>query len=391
MLSGSVQMVKGRIRPITCKVANNSSGNSDGQSDGNVQKPQTSAGVAARELQKCRTSTDKKGNGGGGNRAKPISTEWSKSQSIAKSSPQKNFVKELNGLSSDVAKVLREEGYVIGKSIGEGSYCKVRVAYKSFDNGPDKKIACKMIDKRKASDDFVVKFLPRELGIIKRLSHPNIVSVFDVFEIDSIVFIFMEICEHGDLLDYIRNKGALPENRAKNLFRQIVSAVEYLHSLDIAHRDLKCENVLLAKRDLVKITDFGFARWCKNDDGQRILSETFCGSAAYAAPEIIQGHAYNPKMYDIWSLGCVLYIMLTATMPFDDSNVAQMLEIQLTKSLTFPSKSQLLISPLAKKLVMHLLAPDVTRRATLAQITKSFWLQRSCTLLPKMAVSSGKR
>jgi len=73
-------------------------------------------------------------------------------------------------------------------------------------------------------------------------------------------------------------------------FRQLVSAVEYLHSMDIAHRDLKCENVLLTGRDQIKISDFGFARYCHNDDGKRILSDTYCGSAAYAAPEILQVH-----------------------------------------------------------------------------------------------------
>lgn len=158
MLAGSVGLIKNRVRPITCKISNTETDKHN--ENGGVQKPQTSAGVAQKELPKYKASGDRK------TKAKPIQTVWNKSQSVSKAT-QKNIVRELNGLSSDVAKVLRDEGYAIGKSIGEGSYCKVRVAFKSLDNGFDRKIACKMIDKRKASNEFVVKFLPRELGIIK--------------------------------------------------------------------------------------------------------------------------------------------------------------------------------------------------------------------------------
>lgn len=162
MLAGSVGVGKSRIRPITCKVSNNSN-DSNGEGVGGVQKPQTSVGVGLKESQqqKQKPSAERK------TKAKPISTVWSKSQPLSKSGGPKNIIKELNGLSSDVAKVLRDEGYVIGKSIGEGSYCKVRIAFKNLEQGFDKKIACKMIDKKKASNEFVVKFLPRELGIIK--------------------------------------------------------------------------------------------------------------------------------------------------------------------------------------------------------------------------------
>nr|XP_046465948.1 testis-specific serine/threonine-protein kinase 3-like [Neodiprion pinetum] len=240
---------------------------------------------------------------------------------------------------------LKDQGYTFGKTIGEGSYCKVKffifkTVYQRVGNNHIQKIACKIIDKCKASNEFVTKFLPRELSVVRGLRHSNIVTVLNVLSTPRHVYIFMDFCERGDLLDYIRAKGALTESRSRHFFKQIVSAVQHLHSLDIAHRDLKCENVLLTTKDHVKIADFGFARWCRDEKGHRILSDTFCGSAAYAAPEILQGTMYNPKMYDSWSLGCILFIMLTASMPFDDAHMPSMIRAQTNRLIKFNEKIQ---------------------------------------------------
>lgn len=138
------------------------------------------------------------------------------------------------------------------------------------------------------------------------------------------------------------------------IYRQVVSAVEYLHEMHVAHRDLKCENIFITWNDTIKLGDFGFARSCLDPKtGASVLSNTFCGSAAYAAPEILQGVAYDPKMFDIWALGCVLYIMLTASMPFDDTNIKKMIKSQLNRSLcmsaftTWSEKSEALKNLLA--------------------------------------------
>ncbi|XP_066907725.1 testis-specific serine/threonine-protein kinase 3 [Halyomorpha halys] len=264
-------------------------------------------------------------------------------------------------------------GYRLGRIINEGTFSKVRVAYRATELGYTNKVACKVINKKKASKDFVTKFLPREISIVRSIHHPHIVSVYSVVELHDLVYMFMDYCEKGDLLDHIRTKGSVTEARAKFMFRQLVSAIEYLHSRDIAHRDLKCENILLTRGDHIKIADFGFARWCCDmSTNRRVLSDTFCGSAAYAAPEILQGIKYNPKMYDVWSLGCILYIMLCATMPFDDSNIKEMLKIQLQRKVIFPSKINL--TNRVKRLVMHLLEPDITKRATIKQIAMANWL-----------------
>nr|CAD7398972.1 unnamed protein product [Timema cristinae] len=273
-------------------------------------------------------------------------------------------------VENQVSYTLQRKGYRLGRNMAEGSYCKVKMfdnglnsaicvfdilqlAYKTYDSGYTKKVACKVVNRGTASQEFVSKFLPRELSIIRSIRHPHIVNLLDIVDMHGTVYIFMDLCEKGDLLEFIRDRGPLPESRARHYARQLVSAVDYLHSLDISHRDLKCENILLCTRERLKITDFGFARWCRDDAGRRILSDTFCGSAAYAAPEILQGTPYNPKMYDAWSLGCVLYIMLTATMPFDDTNMKIMLKNQLNRCVNFPRQGDYSrTSGSAKRLVL---------------------------------------
>jgi serine kinase len=213
--------------------------------------------------------------------------------------------------------------------------------------GPINKVACKIINKDKASDEFISKFLPRELSIIRYLQHPNIVEAYEIFELGSSIYIFMEYCPKGDLLEHLRASGGMSEATAHHHFGQVVDALKYLHGHGIAHRDLKCENILMHENNTVKLSDFGFARCCTTadpaigGDSKALLSQTYCGSAAYAAPEILQGIPYNPFMYDVWALGCILYIMVCARMPFDDRDTRKMLKVQLSKRIPYPQSVQL--------------------------------------------------
>lgn len=270
---------------------------------------------------------------------------------------------------------LEQQGYYIGKKIGEGSYASVHTAnYVHRNKTKVKRIACKILDKERASRDFLEHFFPRELDVLTKVESPYIIQVYSIYERGPRVFIFMSLAENGDLLDYVKNHGEVPEARAKVWFHQICRGTEYLHAKDIAHRDLKCENVLLSRNLNCKLTDFGFARYC-NDLGPSGLCETFCGSAAYAAPEVVGGTPYNPKLADVWSLGVILYAMLNATMPFDDSNRRKLLSNQMSGNWQFSTRVEYSVSAVAKSLVARILEPSVANRLPLKEILDHDWLR----------------
>lgn len=236
----------------------------------------------------------------------------------------------------------------------------------------NKAIACKVIDSRYTSSEYMNKFLPRELEIIKSLNHPNIVTVYTIHEVGPFICCFMDFCAFGDLLDRIRYRGPLSTNECKLYFSQLVSAVHYLHHEDISHRDIKCENVLIQNRYCVKLTDFGFSRPLVSSRGQFQLSETFCGSAAYAAPEVLKGIPYDPRLYDMWSLGCVLFIMITGSMPYDDDNIAVTIRRQEQHHIVYPAHTTVNIHISA--IIEQLLDPDVRTRLCAEKLFGNHWL-----------------
>lgn len=158
----------------------------------------------------------------------------------------------------------------------------------------------------------------------------------------------MQHAENGSILDLIHKEKRIPEPRACQLFRQIVSAVAYCHSQEVAHRDLKCENILLDETFKVKLIDFGFAKCYRSvpkspgeekldaimsergivkPEKDSRLSETYCGSYAYASPEILKGTPYDPFLSDVWAMGCVLFAMVFGRLPFDDRDPAKLIRV----------------------------------------------------------------
>lgn len=295
---------------------------------------------------------------------------------------------EVQSSPSEIATLLTR-GYKLLKKMGEGSYAKVYLAeYRPTDAPPESKktiLACKMIDTSRAPKDFVRKFLPRELDILIKLNHPHIIHVHSIFQRKAKYFVFMRFAENGDLLDFILKHGAVAESQARVWLRQMALALQYMHTMELAHRDLKCENILITNNFNVKLADFGFARYVVDTSGRQVMSETYCGSLSYAAPEILRGQPYAPKISDIWSLGVVLYIMLNKAMPFDDTNIKRLFEQQNNKRWRFRAKVTDLLSDQVKKLVANMMEPDVKKRVKVEQIITSDWLamdQRLVKLSP---------
>uniref|UniRef100_A0A3Q1H9H6 non-specific serine/threonine protein kinase n=1 Tax=Acanthochromis polyacanthus TaxID=80966 RepID=A0A3Q1H9H6_9TELE len=184
----------------------------------------------------------------------------------------------------------------------------------------------------------------------------------------------MELCKNGDLSNYISVQGALEESSSCRLFKQLCTALRYLHNMDVAHRDLKCENLLLDMHNNIKVCDFG-----SYVDGQMVLSETYCGTAAYAAPEILKRLPYNPKVSDVWSMGVVLYMMLYASLPFNDSNITRMVKEQMEHCINFPEIPP--VSSEAKALIHRILHSVVEN-----PLAES-WLCAACSACVSAAAS----
>lgn len=142
----------------------------------------------------------------------------------------------------------------------------------------------------------------------------------------------MEYAENGTVLKYLKDFKRFSECMARTYFRQLISALKYCHSKNIAHRDLKLENLLLDRNYVLKLSDFGFARSIAiNTSGKHssnvCLSKTFCGSNAYASPEILQQIPYDPISSDIWATGVILFAMIFGRLPFDDRSLPILLKV----------------------------------------------------------------
>ncbi|KAI4463770.1 serine/threonine kinase [Holotrichia oblita] len=270
---------------------------------------------------------------------------------------------------------LASRGYKILTRLGQGTYATVYlVEYKNSPDSKEIKLACKAMDVSRMAREFVLKFLPRELDILSKISHPHIIQIQNIFQRKTKYYVFMRYAEKGDLLEFVLRRGALSEPQARVWFRQIALAIQYLHEMNIAHRDLKCENIFITANYNIRLADFGFARYAVNQQGKQITSETFCGSISYAAPEILRGLPYYPKNSDVWSLGVILYVVLNRAMPFDDGNLRRLYDQQIAKKWRFRPKVVNVLSPECKALVVHLLEPDIIKRWDIHKVVGSDWI-----------------
>ncbi|TSP79483.1 Hormonally up-regulated neu tumor-associated kinase [Bagarius yarrelli] len=193
----------------------------------------------------------------------------------------------------------RVGSYLVGKMINKGSFAKVM---EGMHISTGEKVAIKVIDKKKARQDaYVLKNMKREPRIHQMIRHPYIVLLLETLETENCYYMVMELCAGGDLMDRICEHKRLEEKEVRRYTRQILSAVDHLHTYGIVHRDLKIENFLLDEHNNIKIVDFGLSNTLKLDSLSPDLLNTQCGSPAYAAPELLAHRKYGPKV-DVWSV-----------------------------------------------------------------------------------------
>jgi len=221
------------------------------------------------------------------------------------------------------------------KLLGRGVFSEVYLVKKK---STEEYFAMKSIHKKNP-----VELLDREMTILKAIFHPNIVSLKEVIKDDISTKLIMEYCSKGDLNDYL-NMRKMKEKSALHFMYQILQGLQYLHSNNIVHRDIKPQNILIDKNNVCKIADFGFARYKDQDK----LLETMCGSPLYMAPEIIKHQHYSMKA-DIWSVGVVFYQMLTGQQPLKSKNFYELSkkidngDASISIPLDIPSKSRVIL------------------------------------------------
>ncbi|XP_071221952.1 MAP/microtubule affinity-regulating kinase 3-like isoform X17 [Salvelinus alpinus] len=226
-------------------------------------------------------------------------------------------------------------------------------------------VAIKIIDKTQLNPNSLQKLF-REVRIMKLLNHPNIVKLFEVIETERTLYLVMEYASGGEVFDYLVAHGRMKEKEARAKFRQIVSAVQYCHQKHIVHRDLKAENLLLDADMNIKIADFGFS----NEFTLGNKLDTFCGSPPYAAPELFQGKKYDGPEVDVWSLGVILYTLVSGSLPFDGQNLKELRERVLRGKYRIP----FYMSTDCENLLKRFLVLNPAKRGTFEQIMKDRWI-----------------
>ncbi|KAH3679567.1 hypothetical protein WICMUC_000900 [Wickerhamomyces mucosus] len=279
-------------------------------------------------------------------------------------------------------KEIRFGSYVLGSTLGEGEFGKVKLGWKKDGSQPSQ-VAIKFIrrDSIPKGSEKESK-VHREINALKRLSHPNIITLEEVLQNDKYIGIVLDYASGGELFDYILSQRYLKDSFACRLFAQLISGVHYMHSKGIVHRDLKLENLLLDKHKNIIITDFGFVNSFTSSNE---LMKTSCGSPCYAAPElVISNDPYEARKVDVWSCGVILYAMLAGYLPFDDDpqnpdgdNIARLYQYITTTPLTFPEY----IEPMPRDLLRKVLVANPRKRVTLKEVRSHQWLSQHAPFL----------
>lgn len=261
--------------------------------------------------------------------------------------------------------------------VGTGAFATVK---KAVERTTGKTFAVKIINKRKVMGNL--SGVSRELDILQKLKHDRIVRLKGFYQDNDNYYLVMEFVSGGDLMDFVAAHGAVGEDAGREITRQILEAVAYMHAKGISHRDLKPDNILIEQDDpvLVKITDFGLAKVQDNTT----FMKTFCGTLAYVAPEVISGKIDNSQdentieyssMVDMWSLGCLVYVILTGHLPFSGSTQNELYKQINRASYHEGPLREFRISSEARDFIESLIQVDPNKRLSAKEALNHKWIK----------------
>jgi tRNA A-37 threonylcarbamoyl transferase component Bud32 len=261
--------------------------------------------------------------------------------------------------------------YEIGHTLGKGAYAIVKVCRNKITK---EKYAMKIYEKSKLNDGSKKKCVYREIEILKRINHINIAKLYDVIITDKQILILQELVHGISLREYynneIRNQKGISEHKSnifKKIFRQIFDAMNYIHKKNMAHRDIKLENILMTNNYEIKIIDFGFGMY----NPQNKLQNFFCGTPNYMPPEIAFKKPYIGYKADLWSLGVLVYKIFCADFPFKGKNEKELYKSIEKGKFKFPKYT----TDYARKIILNMIVLNPNKRMTCEEVLKSDWLR----------------
>ncbi|KAL3522507.1 hypothetical protein ACH5RR_015341 [Cinchona calisaya] len=257
--------------------------------------------------------------------------------------------------------------YELGKLLGHGTFAKV---YHARNVKTNENVAIKIIDKEKVLKIGMIAHIKREISILRRVRHPNIVQLFEVMATKSKIYFVMEYVRGGELFNKVA-KGRLKEEVARKYFQQLISAVSFCHARGVYHRDLKPENILLDEDGNLKVSDFGLSAISEQikQDG---LFHTFCGTPAYVAPEVLARKGYDAAKVDIWSCGVILFVLMAGYLPFHDQNVMAMYKKIYKGEFRCPRW----FSPELTRFLTRILDTNPETRITIPELMENRWFKK---------------